>query len=586
MIVVGVDFGTTNVRISTRDSDMGDQVPYPVAIGSGSDGVTYMPAVVALRRLPGGDISVIVGEEADSEVGATDTVVIRNIKRYALSNDAYVSRHLEVANTHEKVSKWPPAWWNPEEQCVEVWGRKLPVWDLIGEILEEAFRRADIGEGFEWRAGCPVHAGFDYRKELTRTLCRITGCGNIEWIVQEPILFMNLVRELGNLGGASRGGSYLVYDFGGGSFDCALVEIEEGTGHMVVYGADGHPLLGGADIDRALVNRLGYGGQRDLLRKAKERLGPDNRSETLADGTVLTEEDFESILTDGRFVEHSLNSMRDAYMGAKVLWKRGDDDDDPPVGEVLTRNGETGAIRLVWQLDWDDMARDVDGIILIGGPTKSSHFRERLSARFGADSVLDTSKSLPMLAGVPDLELVGVSMGACYTYDYSHTPLYVNRLPVRVTLEHLDSGDRVEYEPFESLTRTFNPFEEYVSAEMVVPGRFGKTIRLTIDCLDGNVKERDFVDEPVAPKLVGYTLKLVIDRLGRIGVEQAHAGPYGGKYNRTTKRYMLFADTPWQTGRQREALQRQLEQHREFERRQDDRTSFYINRRPWDYPTP
>ena len=332
MYVVGVDFGTTNVRISTWDSD-GDGFPQPAIIGSGSDGTTAMPAVVALRRLPGGDVSVIVGEEADSEIDIpNETLVIRNIKRYALSNDSYVSRYLEVANASEKTPKWPPVWWNPEEQSVEAWGRRFPVWDLIGAILAEAFRRAEVGDAFEWRAGCPVHAGLNYREQLNRTLGKITGRGNIDWITLEPILFMNLIHRLGDVDGAKLKGSYLIYDFGGGSFDCALVEIGGGEGRAIVYGANGHPLLGGADIDDALVHRFRYEGQLDLLRRAKERLGPDNRSESLADGTVITLDDLESTLTEGGFVDQSLNPMRDAYMGAKVLWKRCEGEDDPPIG--------------------------------------------------------------------------------------------------------------------------------------------------------------------------------------------------------------------------------------------------------------
>ena len=585
MIVVGVDFGTTNVRIATWESD-GDLPPDPIAIGSGSDGTTAMPAVVALRRQPGGDISVIVGEEADSEIDdPNDTVVIRNIKRYALSNDAYVSRYLEVANVYEKTPKWPPTWWNPQEHCVEVWGRRFPVWDLIGSILAEAFRRADVGEAFEWRAGCPVHAGFDYRRELTRALCQVTGNGNIDWIVQEPILFMTLAYRLGGLDNARIEGSYLVYDFGGGSFDCALVEIA-GDGEMTVYGADGHPLLGGADIDQVLTDRLSYRGQTDLLRKAKERLSPTNPSETLADGTAVTIRDLESTLAYGEFVEQSLNSMRDAYMVAKVVWKRYGGEDDPPIGPMLTRSGPTS---FVWELSLDDLARDVDGIILFGGPTKSSYFRQRLSAQFGEQKIKDASE---LLHGVSESELVGVSMGACYSYQDSYSPLYVNRLPVRVVLENLQSGDRVEYEPFESFTQPIGRFDPFVSAPLSVQpalvdrGMFGETIRLTISRTDGSVQAQTSIDEIIDTRLIGYTLKLVIDRYGRVGVEQTHVRTTGDRYRMPTKRFMIFSDTPWQTGLQRRALQRLFEQESEFQRRHDERTSSHINRRPWDYPLP
>ena len=53
MQVVGIDFGTTNVRIATWDPN-GDLPPEPQLIGEG--GVAYMPAVVALHRQPGGNV--------------------------------------------------------------------------------------------------------------------------------------------------------------------------------------------------------------------------------------------------------------------------------------------------------------------------------------------------------------------------------------------------------------------------------------------------------------------------------------------------------------------------------------------------
>ena len=59
MQVVGIDLGTTNLRISTWDSDQPDTIPQPLTIGQG-DSYT-MPTVVAFRRQPGGEIETIVG---------------------------------------------------------------------------------------------------------------------------------------------------------------------------------------------------------------------------------------------------------------------------------------------------------------------------------------------------------------------------------------------------------------------------------------------------------------------------------------------------------------------------------------------
>jgi molecular chaperone DnaK len=47
---------------------------------------------------------------------------------------------------------------------------------------------------------------------------------------------------------------WLVYDFGGGTFDATIIKAEEGTIHVVNSGGDN--FLGGSDIDKALVSKV------------------------------------------------------------------------------------------------------------------------------------------------------------------------------------------------------------------------------------------------------------------------------------------------------------------------------------------
>ena len=174
MQVVGIDFGTTNVRIATWDSEQ-DFPPEPKLIGA--QGTTTMPAVIALERGAEGKITITVGEAAEDLPNNSNTLVISNIKRYVLSGDAYVDWHLEARNVQEENPKWPPKEWNPKTRCIQAWGHDFPVWDLIGRILAEALRRANITGKFEWRVGCPVHANYEYRAGLSQTLTDLTGTG-------------------------------------------------------------------------------------------------------------------------------------------------------------------------------------------------------------------------------------------------------------------------------------------------------------------------------------------------------------------------------------------------------------------------
>ena len=556
MEIVGIDFGTTNVRISTWDPEDGG-VPRPRIIGRGD--TTVMPAVAALRRQSDGSVSIFVGEDADELEDGQDTVVIRNIKRWALSNDPYVKWRLEVND-----APWP-TWWNRELRCVEVWGQQFQARALVAEILKEALNRANLPDEFEWRTGCPVHAGLEYRSMLKEILPDAGGRSSINWVVDEPILFLALARRMGNL----NLGSYMVYDLGGGSFDCALVELREG-GEMIVYGADGHPLLGGSNIDSALADKLPAETAGNLLRLAKEQVSPDNPTAQVSGNFSLTWQDVESELKGGKYIQRSLMALRDAYVNAKsVVWRRGEGSEAPD-DMMLDRNDATGEVRFVWQLDYSDMQRDLDGVILFGGPTRSPYFEENLRRWFGDGKVMHARD---LVAGVDAPEITGVSMGACYFPSGEHFYEVPSRLPYRVTLENRQSGAKVEYPPYEHFVETFKPSEQFLSAPLQQERDNPQEYELTIANTDGVLMERRIVNGFLESdeRHPATSLRLVIDRLGPVYVEKTSEGvglPW-------TKKEVVVENPPWQTEEQREILEalRERERRREEARRHEAQDS-------------
>ena len=586
MRVVGVDFGTTNIRIATWDSEQTTS-PDPKLIGS--QGTPAMPAVVALQKQANGGIIPILGGEAE---GLRDeenvTALIPNIKRLAMVCDPYVGWHTKVREAHEDPQNhwWE---WNPQERCIEAWGQKFPIWDLIKSLLTAAMKQAGVSGDYEWRAGCPVHTNWEYRTRLAETLSQVTGKkGGVSWVVEEPILFLIAARELAGIPDAS----YMVYDVGGGSFDCALVQFL-GTNHrMLTYGADGHPLLGGLDIDEELAKSLNYGEQLRLLRLAKEDLTYSNPSVVTEgeDKVAFDLGDLLRVLKKRGFREKYASIFRDAYTSAKIQWNRGGDEDDPPLGELLKKE-ESGEVRFVWQSKWEDISRDVDKIILFGGPTKGPFFKEYLEELFGSDKVVTAQELDP---GDYDLAITGVSIGACYSWEVDPDPseyaaMYVNRLPVQIVLEDLKTGRKVKYEPYEPFTQPstdpfipLQPFESYVSKKFLKEdlddpysgGRYELTVAYPE--AEGVVIERCLVDPHINTRLIGSELKLVIDRLGRVGVEQ--------KSDRSSpKRYMVIENPPWQTPEQKRAIQILLEQEREYQKRERERLNRILYSNPWGW---
>ncbi len=564
MQVVGVDFGTTNLRISTWDSRQADS-PDPKIIGA--QGGKTMPTVVALRRQANGKIDILVGDAADALSDGADTLVIPIIKQLALSTDDYVEWHLKNRGDADGGVTWPPPYWNPQTRCIEAFGEQFPVWDLVGEVLKQAFQRANINGDFEWRAGCPVHADLRYRAGLADTLGRVTGKrGEYHWLLEEPVLFLLAARRSGEL----NDGSYLVYDVGGGSFDCALVEVagEE----MLIFGAEGHPQLGGSYIDSWLDRHFqsqGHYFQRQLLRQGKETLSLSNPSYSIQNAE-LTLADMQTALKKLRFLEQSESVSRDAYVGAKMLWSRPQGPGYFPTGEVLHQYSDTKETSFVWQLTRDDLASEVDAIILFGGQTKSHFFKEYLGKRFAATQII-TADDLDKQGF--DLAITGASIGACYSWEPSYNPqkvgyipTYANRLPVSVTLQDLQTGKSVEYQPFQHFTpSSMKPFDDFVSSDSLPEHpsdpHSEQRYELTVTDLEGVVLERTSVDPHIDTRLIGSTLRLVIDRQGRVGVEQESE-------TSSAKRFLVLDNTPWQTDLQREFLNQAFEEDRKYREEQ------------------
>ena len=552
MQIVGVDFGTTNVRIATWDTDQSDRLPQPLRIGQGEseeERASTMPAVIAFQRQPNGDVLTFLGEDADVQPEASDVVVVRNIKRWALAGDPYVKWHLESSETPTE------SWWNPETRSVVVWDREIPVKEVIRLILAEAFRRANLSGEFEWRAGCPVHSGLEYRAELAEVLSGLAGGNSVASVVEEPVLFLELARRLDRL----TTGSYLVYDIGGGSFDCALAEVGA-DGQMSVYAAHGNPSLGGDFIDKRLKKRIGYQGSERDLRIAKEQLTPSGEAQDLGGGVHLAWSDLEDELNKSLFLAKTLAAMREAYISAKVIWKR--QEGASPIGDIPSCRLE--AIPAAF-------ARDLDGIILTGGPTKSPYFRERLREMFGVDLVVSAEELAPQ--EVIDPELTALSMGACYMASGQYNPLYVNRLPARVTFQDSGTGKTVEYEPYRHFAPNFHPARPFVSDWLPLRHGVGAKFVLTVADSDGNDVEPKPVDMNPArawDDSIG-SLRFVIDVLGRIWIDNG------------TTRWREVEDTPWQTERQREILREILEKQETFQRSEKDRVHTMVNHNPYGW---
>ena len=437
-IVVGIDFGTTNVRIAQWDVDSGEN-PYSCPIGN--DDPFTMPTVIAFQRQRGGNVDIMFGEDADSLEGVPNTHVIRNIKRYALATDDYVREQLEW-HLQQQGKSWP-TWFDPDTRSIRVWNETMSIEEAIRQILKESISRAGLaGSVAEWRAGCPVNCDLVYRRALVSALDDLDCAGKVEWITQEPLLLLALGRSIESL----ENGRYLVYDLGGGSFDCAIVEVKDED--LIVLSDESLPTLGGMDVDDMLMKRLGYGGSPQLLRIAKERLSSDDE-ETDLDGHILTVQDVIDVLEKGPrdqespkqqgwFINQTLVAMVNAYNKAQLMI-------DP------LRSYNVGG----WKSSIESMTDNIDRVLVVGGPTRMEYFTDKLGEIFGDEKVLtaDELARTADRADIADAALTALSHGACYMYGKRYVPITIDRIPARITLRVTDghSTEEDSYEPFHRL---------------------------------------------------------------------------------------------------------------------------------------
>ena len=582
--IVGVDFGTTNVRVAQWDSDSNGN-PSSCAVGEGGQ-ASWMPAVITFRRLPGGSVHSIIGEDADEIDDGPGVRVIRNIKRWALTNDRYVGTQLEWHFEHQKdqtEESWP-TWLDTDRRSIRLWNETMSVEEAIRLILKEAISRAGLaGVAAEWRAGCPVDSSLVYRRALVSALDELGCTGKVEWITEEPLLFLALSKSIEALAD----GSYLVYDLGGGSFDCAIVSIE--GKNLTVWSEGGLPALGGMDIDDGIKKRLKYDGRIQLVRSAKEQLFSGGSRDQRVGGRTLTVQDVYKVLEERGFIQKTLMAALDTYKRAKLLWNR--PEGSPPYGEVLP--GGT-----VWSLQIEDMARDIDQVLVIGGPTLMPYFPDRLREVFGDRKVV-TAEEVIRGAGrtdILDVTLTALSHGSCYMYGERYLPITVDRIPASITLKVEHGGFTLEdrYEPFQRLPY-MNPLGPHVGKLLdadhhenpwsTVGPSEDKTYSVSIESPDGDVLHES-VEEMRMPGN-GYRgpradrIRLIIDRLGSVWVE------LGSGFRDIPKpfedRVPIVEHLVWQTETQQKIMKQLHEDQRRYEKEQAELTHRNVVLNPFGY---
>ena len=231
--IIGIDLGTTNSLVAIVESGI------PLVLAD-SQGRRLTPSVVRVSAAG----EPVVGWEAKRGRVAHPETTVTSIKRF-------MGRRGDEVDSIVAAAAYAIRAEGSEPVAVPLHGRDWSPEELSAEILKAL--RTIAAEGMIDRpeaAVITVPAYFnDAQRNATRNAGELAGL-RVERIINEPTAAA-LAYGLGSLKEKSK---VAVYDFGGGTFDLSILELNEGV--FQVLATCGNTRLGGDDIDRVLIEHL------------------------------------------------------------------------------------------------------------------------------------------------------------------------------------------------------------------------------------------------------------------------------------------------------------------------------------------
>ncbi len=250
-------------------------------------------------------------------------------------------------------------------------GRAFTSEELLAEVLKKL--KLFVNDEQVTSAVITIPAAFKMNQiDATRRAAKIAGFKYVE-LLQEPIA----AAMAYGLSSKNKNGFWLVFDFGGGTFDSALLKVEEGIIKVIDTEGDNH--LGGKNLDYAIVDEIlipyiqenyniesvfSDGDKRAKFRDAlkfwaeelKIQLSFKEEYNLYVDPGDASEDD------DGEEIEIDITVNRDQLreVFAPVIQRAID-----LTKKLLQRNNLSGY--------------DLDELILVGGPTLSPVIREMVA---------------------------------------------------------------------------------------------------------------------------------------------------------------------------------------------------------------
>lgn len=423
-IIYGIDLGTTNSAIARFEDGKAKIKKSP------TQGDTT-PSCVTIN--PKGKL--IVGASAYAQLSKDWTMAFKKqgykrntfveFKRIMGTDETLYSYNLEKCGHNPCLA--------PEQLSAEV------LKTLRSYVLDDDVKEAVI----------TVPALFNNnQRDATKRAAQMAGFDHFE-LIQEPVA----ASVAYGLSSMLKNAQWLVFDFGGGTFDAALMRVEDGIMKAIDTAGNNH--LGGKDIDEAIVQNIiipylereftidECGKSQDFLNmwKSKAEEAKINLS-FLPDYAIQTDFDDYGLDDEGSEFELDITiSEEDLELVAAPIFQKAID----ITHQLLERNHIKGS--------------DLSSIILVGGPTLSPILRRMLREQITPK--VDTSID-PMTAVACGAALYGS------TIDVPETVLDHKRDRSKIQLEVTVKSTSVEEFEFAAVRFLKTKSENYTSDSVLV----------------------------------------------------------------------------------------------------------------------
>jgi len=252
----------------------------------------------------------------------------------------------------------------------------------------------------------------------TKRAAQLAGINYCE-LLQEPIaaaMAYGLTSEQKN-------GNWVVFDFGGGTFDAALLKVEDGI--MQVIDTEGDNYLGGKNLDYAIVDEI-------IIPHLREEFAIDN---------IMADDKMRQILRDAMkyYAEQAKNqlSFKDKTDITSQLDEFGDDDEGVSLelDMIVTAEQLSPVLSPIFQkaiditislLKRNNLQNKLDKLILVGGPTHSPILRQMLREQVtpNVDTSIDPMTAVAagaaLYASTVDIESEGPKQAGTIALDIQY----------------------------------------------------------------------------------------------------------------------------------------------------------------------